>query len=395
MRPIGVLSNNDGCIVARSNELKAAGIPMGAPYFQYKDQLEKMGAIVVSSNYTLYGDMSSRVMNTLGTFAEEIEIYSIDEAWLDFTGFDPAGLDGYGREVVATTERLTGIPVSMGIANTKVLAKMANRLCKKRNIPGGVFNLGSADALDEVLRTLAVDDIWGVGRRLAERLNSQGIYSALELQKSDPTKMRGKYGVVMERLILELRGVPCLEFEDIQARKQIIASRSFGKKVIEKEKLAEALAHHAARAGEKLRSQNSVCGAIQATIRTSRHDPNRPYYARSAIYRFPTPTANSMNLSRATAQCLDRIFQEGNRYAKAEVMLSDLQPDSLIQQSLFETGDSAKSVALMRTMDEINRKLGKGTLQLDSTGVAKTWEMKRQRMTQAFTTRWDELPSVI
>ena len=393
-RPVGVLSNNDGCIVARSNELKAAGIPMGAPYFQYKEQLDKMKAIIVSSNYTLYGDMSSRVMSILGEFTPELEIYSIDEAWLDFTGFDPGQLDAHARKVVATTTRNTGIPVSMGIASTKVLAKIANRICKKRVIPGGVFNLGGADALEEVLSSYPVGDIWGVGRQLTHRLKSHGIHTALHLQQSNPKEMRDRYSVVMERLVMELQGTPCLHFEDIQPRKQIIASRSFGQKVTEKSKLNEALAHHASRAGEKLRRQGSVCGAIQATIRTSKHDPARPYLSKSAGYRFSSPTSNTMALVRAASLCLEQIYQSGHRYAKAEVMLSDIHFSTMTQQSLFGGHDDEKTEALMKSMDELNRTLGRGTIRLGTEGPARDWEMKRERMTPAFTTRWKELPRV-
>lgn len=394
-KPLGVLSNNDGCIVARSNELKEAGIPMGAPYFKYKEQLDKMGAIIVSSNYTLYGDMSARVMSTLSEFTPELEIYSIDEAWLDLTGFNPDTLDAYGRRVVATTTQNTGIPVSMGIASTKVLAKIANRICKKRVIPGGVFNLGSADALEEVLGHYPVDDIWGIGRRLSERLNSHGIFTALQLMKSDPCEMRDRYSVVMERMVMELRGVSCLEFEDIEPKKQIVASRSFGEKVTEMHLLGEALASHATRAGEKLRKQGSVCGSIQMTIRTGQHDPLRPYFSRSASYRFSPPTSNTMALVRATSQCLEQIFQPGYRYAKAEVMLSDIQPNNCVQQSLFENGDNKKSMAIMKTMDELNKKMGSGTVHLAAEGIVKPWNMKRDRITKAFTTRWSDLPSVV
>ena len=272
-RPVGVLSNNDGCIIARSNELKDAGIPMGAPYFQYREMLHKMGAVVVSSNYALYGDMSARVMNTLGQFTPGLEVYSIDEAWLDLTGFDPAMLDAYGRKIVATTKQHTGIPVSMGIASTKVLAKIANRLCKKRKIPGQVFNLGSSESLDAVLAAVDVEDIWGIGRRWAEKLRGQGIRTALDLRDADPHQMRHQYNVVMQRLVMELRGVPCLGCDDIEPKKQIIASRSFGERVTDVESLLEAVSMHASRAGEKLRAQRSACSAIQVSIRTGRHNP--------------------------------------------------------------------------------------------------------------------------
>jgi DNA polymerase V len=295
-RPVGVLSNNDGCIIARSNELKEAGIPMGAPFFKYRDQLRAMKAVIVSSNYTLYGDMSARVMNTLNQFTPDMEIYSIDEAWLNLTGFDPATLDSYARQIVATTHKNTGIPVSMGIGQTRVLAKIANRICKKRKIPGQVFNLGDATNLGAVLSGVPVGDIWGIGCRWAEKLQSHGIYTAYDLQQSDPSYMRDRYNVVMQRLIMELRGVECLGFEDIEPKKEIIASRSFGERVTDKQSLLEAVALHATRAGEKLRLQYSACKVLQVAIRTSKHSPNEPFFGRSAMIHFPVATSDTRKL---------------------------------------------------------------------------------------------------
>ena len=367
---------------------------MGAPYFKFRDQLESMGAVVVSSNYTLYGDMSSRVMDVLGEFTPDLEIYSIDEAWLDLTGFDPATLDAYGRHVVEVTTQNTGIPVSMGIATTKVLAKIANRICKKRVIPGGVFNLGGAGSMDPVLATLPVGDLWGIGRRWAEKLKSHGIHTALDLKNADPAEIRDRYSVVMERLLLELRGIPCLGFEDIQPKKQIIASRSFGKKVTSLHHLLEAAASHATRAGEKLRRQDSACGSLQVAIRTSKFKPEEPYYAKSARISFLTPTSDSRLLVRATRQGITKIFQEGRRYAKVEVMLTNICPTTSIQRSLFTQPDDARSIRLMATMDQINARLGRHTVHLGAEGFSKPWAMKRDQMTKAYTTRWTELPEV-
>lgn len=330
-RPVGVLSNNDGCIIARSNELKEAGIPMGAPYFKFKDELKEMGAVVVSSNYTLYGDMSGRVMHTLGQFTPDMEVYSIDEAWLNLTGFDCGMLDGYARKIVNTTHKHTGIPVSMGIAPTKVLAKMANRICKKRKIHGNVYNMGDAENLEEILGTYPVGDIWGIGRRLAIRLNEQGIYTALQLRNSDAQYMREQYSVVMQRLIMELRGIPCLDFEDIEPKKQIIASRSFGQKRTAKNELIEAVTMHATRAGEKLRAQNCAAGCLQVSIRSGKHNPHDPYYARSIMINFPVATADTGQLIGAARRGVEQIFKAGVRYAKAGVMLCDIVPADTVQ----------------------------------------------------------------
>lgn len=390
-RPLGVLSNNDGCIIARSNELKEAGIPMGAPYFKWRSQLEAMQAVVVSSNYALYGDMSARVMNTLGEFTPKMEIYSIDEAWLDLTGFDTATLDACGREIVARTKQYTGIPVSMGIAPTKVLAKIANRICKKRKVPGQVFNLGSAEALDDVLAAIAAEDVWGIGRRWAKSLKARHIYTAKDLRDANPNALRQRYSVVMERIILELRGIPCLEFEDIAPKKNIMASRSFGEKVTEKKDLQEAAAAHASRAAEKLRQQGSVCAAIQVSIRSNRFNPSEPQYANAVTIAFPVATADTRNLIAAAARGVDQIFRPGIRYAKAGVMLLDISSAEACQQSLFAAGDDEKSARLMKVVDQLNQTYGKKSIFFAREGTQQAWAMKRQHLTPAYTTRWSDL----
>lgn len=393
-RPVGVLSNNDGCIIARSNELKTAGIPMGAPYFKHKKQLEAIKAVVVSSNYALYGDMSTRVMHTLGQLAPDIEIYSIDEAWLDMSIIRPGELDALGREIVVRTYQNTGIPVSMGIGTTKTLAKIANRICKQHAIPGRVFNLGNAKSLDAVLASVAVADIWGIGRRLAEKLNKQRIYTAFDLRNTDPEQMRSRYSVVMQRLILELRGTACLGKEDIKPKKQIIASRSFGQRVTSKSAVIEATALHAARAGEKLRAQHSVCSAMQISIRNGKHNDKEPYFSRSCVVRFATPTADTRKLIAAAASGIDKIFMPGIRYAKAGVMLFDITPENHFQRSLFDTDEHLAPSRLMSTIDRINRQFGNHTLFFAAEGIQKTWAMQRNHMTQSFTTKWSEIPLV-
>ncbi len=393
-RPLACLSNNDGCLVSRSNEVKDAGIPMGAPYFKVRAQLEDINAVIVSSNYTLYGNMSARVMEVLGQFTPDVEVYSIDEAWLDLSGFCHLSLDAYAREIAATTYRHTGIPVSIGIAPTKVLAKIANRICKQRKIPGQVFNLGSADSLDDVLASIEVQDIWGIGRRLSKKLQATGIHTAKDLRDADPDSMRRQYSVVMQRLILELRGVPCIGLEDIQPKKQIISSRSFGQRVEELEPLLQSVAMHATKAGEKLRSQGSACSAIQVSIRTGRHNPDEEYYSQSALARFPIPTADTRKLINAAGQALRRIYRKGRRYAKAGVMLLDISQANAMQGHLFQERDSEKAIALMSAIDQLNRIYGRRAVFFASEGCSKQWAMKRERMTQAFTTRWEDVPVV-
>lgn len=393
-RPIGVLSNNDGCIVARSNELKEAGIPMGAPLFQIRSQLEAINAVVVSSNYALYGDMSSRVMDTLAQFTPDLEVYSIDEAWLDLTGFQSFELDGYGRTIANTVRQNTGIPVSIGIAQTKVLAKIANRICKKWKIPGYCFNLGNEKALDEILTQVAVEDIWGIAHRWGQRLNAMGIENARQLRDSDTRHMRKGFSVVMERLILELRGISCLEFEDVSPKKQIIASRSFGERVEDLESLLQAVSTHATRAAEKLRAQQSLCGAIQASIRTGRHNPKEEYFGRSALLRFDVPTSDTRRLIQAACHIVKGIYRQGPRYAKAGVMLIDLSPSGERQISLFAGHDDSRSAKLMETLDHLNQVYGRNTVFFGRSGVRGNWRMRRERMTPRYTTCWDDIPIV-
>ncbi|WP_236618993.1 Y-family DNA polymerase [Acaryochloris sp. CCMEE 5410] len=391
---LGVLSNNDGCLVARSHELKAAGIPMGAPYFKYRKELQALDAILVSSNYALYGDMSARVMTTLGQFTPELEIYSIDEAWLNLTGFELATLDAYAREIVATTKRHTGIPVSMGIGPTKVLAKIANRICKRWAIPGQVFNIGSAESLDGILTTIQVEDIWGIGRQWAKKLEASGIYTAKDLREADDEQMRRRYNVVMQRLILELRGISCLGIDQIAPKKQIIVSRSFGERVEDLDSLLQAVAMHATRAGEKLRSQDSECGAIQVSIRTGRHNPKEKFFGESALVRFPVATADTRKLICAAQRGVKQIYKKGPRYAKAGVMLLDISPTNVKQQNLFCEGDSQKATTLMQIVDQLNDEYGRKTVFFASEGMHQTWAMKRRMMTQAYTTQWSDVPVV-
>ena len=390
-RPIAVLSNNDGCIVARSNELKQLQVPMGAPYFKWKAFLERHNAVVLSSNYTLYGDMSARVMSTLGRFTPDMEIYSIDEAWLDLTCFDPATLDAYGRDIVQTVRQWTGIPVSIGIAPTRVLAKIANRITKKRKIPGGVFNLGGAEHLEDVLDTIAVEDIWGIGRRWGRRLRGIGIRSARELRAADLEMIRKRFGVVMQRIVFELRGINCIEAETIAPKQQIIRSRSFGQRVTSLEHLRQSVTMHVSRAAEKLRSQHSVCGLLQVFIRTGMFNLQEPTYSQHGIVKFPVPTADTRVLASGALKALDSIYLEGYRYAKAGVILMDLSSVEGVQADLFHPTDSERTRLLMQAVDSINRRMGKRSVFFGGEGTQRIWLMKRGMTTQAYTTRWSEL----
>lgn len=393
-RPVGVLSNNDGCIVARSNELKAAGIPMGAPYFKYRSQLEALDAVVVSSNYALYGDMSARVMNTLEYLAPGIEVYSIDEAWLNLSRIQPEKLDVCGRGIVDKTYQYTGIPVSMGIGLTRVLAKIANRICKQQKLPGNVFKLVDPDAIEHSLADIPVGDVWGVGEGWAMRLERDGIYSALDLRNADPSWVKKAYGVIMQRLVFELQGQPCLGSGDIEPKKRIIASRSFGRRVTQLDELLEAISFHASRAGEKLRKQDSVCNALQVFLKTGKYNPSESRFSASTIVPFPVPTADTRRLIRTAQQGIKQIFRQGHRYAKTGVMLLDISPAHAVQRDFFDAVDSDQSQTLMQAVDQVNEAHGKYTVFFASEGTRKSWAMKRDKKTRAYTTRWSELPTV-
>lgn len=393
-RPVGVLSNNDGCIVSRSNELKAVGIPMGAPYFKCRRQLEALEAVVVSSNYELYGDMSSRVMHTLESLAPGIEVYSIDEAWLNLADVQPDKLDSFGRRIVSSTYQHTGIPVSMGIGPTRVLAKIANRICKQRKIPGSVFKLVDRKTIERNLAGVPVGDVWGIGEGWARRLERHGIESALDLRNRNASWIRKVYGVTLQRLVLELQGQPCLEFENAEPKKQIIASRSFGSRVTRLDELLEAISFHVTQAGEKLRKQHSVCSALQVFLKTGKYNLSESRFSASTVVQFAVPTADTRRLIGAAQEGIRKIFREGHRYAKTGVMLLDISPAGAVQSDFFEAVDSDKARALMKTMDRINQERGRSTVFFASEGSRKSWAMKRDRKTRAYTTQWSELLTV-
>lgn len=367
---------------------------MGAPYFKYSNQLKALNAVTVSSNYALYGDMSHRVMKTLENLAPGIEVYSIDEAWLNLARIPREKLDMHGQKIVTKTLQHTGIPVSVGIGPTRVLAKIANRICKQQEEPGNVFKLIDSQAITRNLADLPIDDVWGVGEGWAKRLRRDGIYSALDLRNVDPSWVRKAYGIIMQRIVLELKGQSCLEFEDIAPKKLIIASRSFGNRVTRLDDLLEAISFHATRAGEKLRKQHSVCNALQVFLKTGKYNPNESHFNASTLVPFPTPTADTRNLIRAAEQGIKTLFKQGHRYAKTGVMLLDISPAEVLQRDFFNAIDSERSQKLMKAVDIINQTRGKHTLFFASEGTRKSWAMKHEKRTHAYTTRWSEIPTV-
>ena len=390
-QPIVVLSNNDGCVVARSHEAKKLGIPMGAPVFEYKELMEKHNVQVFSSNYALYGDLSQRVMQTLAQFCPDVEVYSIDEAFLSFEGFQD-DLWAYCTAMRQTVKQWTGIPVSVGIASTKTLAKVANHLAKK--LSTGVFNLQerSPKQVDAILSKIPVSEIWGIGRRSTDKLNRIGIHTALDLKHANDQWIRKHLSIVGLRTVYELRGTACMTLEKhIPSKKNICSSRTFGKPITEKSELYEAVATYACTAAEKLRKQQSAAQSLTVFMGTNRHRPQEPQYHNSATYTFAMPTSSSTDLCMGVRYALDRIFKSGYRYRRAGVLLSGLLPSSHVQGNLFTPIQSLQSRVLMPTFDRLNGKYGRRTLFVAATGIGQGWATKVQFKSAGFTTRWGEL----
>ena len=389
-RPIVVLSNNDGCIVARSNEVKALGIPMSVPFFEQKAVLKKHNVAVFSSNYQLYGDMSQRVMESLRLFSPDMEVYSIDEAFLRLDYLEPRDLIEYCKTIRSKILQWTGIPVSIGIGPSKVLAKVANHVAKKKT-DDGVFDIRSQPAQDEILKTLDVQKLWGVGSRWADRLGRMGIHKASELRDASPTMIRKQLSVVGERILRELRGQSCIDLEDIQPKKNIMSSKSFGKLLTEKEPIEEALSNYAARACEKLRKQNSRAQAVYVFVQTNGFRETDKQYSNAMTCTLTIPTSDTRLIIGAAKLCLNRIYKPGYRYKKVGIMLLDLIPASLEQTNLFASSDHHPGDHLMGIVDRINKGHGPDTLFFGAQGVNREWKMRCGLRSPRYTTQWNEL----
>lgn len=395
-KPVVVLSNNDGCAVARSNEVKALGIKMGQPWFQMEQIAKQHGIIALSSNYTLYGDMSARVMSILSGFSDQQEVYSIDECFLDLSGFAPEYLVSHGRKIRAAVRHKTGIPVCVGIASTKTLAKLANH-CAKKNLAGndGVCDFGrlSQQELSELFSRIAVGEIWGVGPRIASRLATMGIETVEALRTADQEHMRQQFSIVLVRTIKELNGIPCIELEDAGTpRQQIMVSRSFGQSITALDDLIESVSYFATRAAEKLRKDRSVAASLCVFIRTNPFKERDPQYQRSMVVPF-MPTDDTAKLVKAAVTGLRRIYRPGYRYKKSGVLLMGLEAKGCQPQDLFEDPvEKERADTRMRVMDEINRRMGKETITLAVSGVKKRWAMRRELKSPGYTSDWNEVP---
>ncbi len=392
-KPVIVLSNNDGCVVARSQEAKKIDIKMGAPFFKIRDLCRSKRVHVFSSNYQLYGDISQRVMDILSSRAPELQIYSIDEAFLKYpSDVGASELFKLCADLKKIIKRWVGIPVSFGFSQTKTLAKIAND-CAKENRDVGVFDLSARGIQEEVLKTYPIKGVWGIGHRLSERLNGMGIYTAKDFYTTDPSVIRSRMGVVGERMLWELRGVSCLDLQEVAPKKSIACSRSFGRTVKEASELAEALATFANTACIKLRKQNScanaVCVYLEAIIEPQ--FPTRRQY--STTVAFQQPTQDTMQIITAAKKGLKRIFREKEYYKKCGVILLDLQHEKTVIPDLF-LGTDPKRKILMDTIDQVNSHFGKNTLFFGAMGVNPTWKVKSQLASLHNTTSWYHLPLV-
>ncbi|HAT2743923.1 TPA: Y-family DNA polymerase [Citrobacter farmeri] len=394
-KPVVVLSNNDGCVIARSAEAKLLGVKMGDPYFKQKDLFRRCGVVCFSSNYELYADMSNRVMTTLEEMSPRCEIYSIDEAFCDLTGVRNCRvLEDFGRELQDAVYRNTRLAVGVGIGQTKTLAKLANHAAKRwQRQTGGVVDLSNVDRQRKLMAALPVDETWGVGRRITKKLEAMGIKTVLDLADTDIRFIRKHFNVVLERTVRELRGEPCLELEEFAPVKQeIVCSRSFGERVTEYDAMRQAICSYASRAAEKLRGEHQYCRFISAFVKTSPFALNEPYYGNSASVKLLTPTQDSRDIIAAATRCLDAIWKDGHRYQKAGVMLGDFFSQGVAQLNLFDdNAPRAGSEKLMEVLDQLNAKGGRGTLYFAGQGIQQQWAMKREMLSPRYTTRFSDL----
>ena len=391
-KPVVVLSNNDGCIISRSNEAKALGIKMGEPYFKARDIILKNKVEVFSSNYSLYGDLSRRVMRTLKRFNSDIEVYSIDEAFMDLSNYIDTEVESVGREIRQTVLKWTGIPTSIGIAKTKTLSKVANHIAKKKQ--SGVTSLIGIENLDPILEKVEINDVWGVGRQLTKFYQKNGIYNAKQLKNKSNTWIKKSSNVLSSRTAMELRGVPCIDIETTQTkRKSCVVSRSFGKRIETFQELKEAVANYCLNASEKIRSESLVAKAITVFVRTSPFQRNFGYYSNSKTVDFPIATNNSIETVKTAVASLESIFKNGYRYQKAGVMLTGLS-NADGKKNLFSSEKDEKINSLMRSMDNTNYRYGRATLSLASAGVHKKWNMRRQYSSKIDTADFYSLPKI-
>ncbi len=390
-RPVIVLSNNDGCVIARSNEAKRLGIKMGEPYFQLETLIRQNNIAVFSANFVLYGDMSRRVMSLLRQFVPATEVYSIDEAFLDFSGIDATTLDALGHRIARIVKRHTGIPVSIGIAPTKTLAKIASKLCKQYPKLNGCCYMHRAEDIEKVLRRFPVGDVWGVGRRWAQLLERHGIRTAWDFTQLPPEWVRSRMSVVGLRMWKELRGEPCIGFEQHPAdKKRIATTRTFDRDIGDYEELHSRIAQYVAATAEKLRRQRSVSGEICVFILTNRHKENIPQYYESRCMKLSVPTDSTLELTRYAVGLLRNIYRKGIAYKRAGVILSDISSRNGLQTDLFDATDRTKHDRLMEAVDALNERFGRHRLVTAAEGF-EPFKMNRNHLSLQYTTDWSQI----
>jgi DNA polymerase V len=393
-RPVVVLSNNDGCVVSRSQEVKALGVKMGVPWFQLRDLARRHHIVALSSNYTLYADLSNRVMRVLAQFSPHQEVYSIDECFLDLSGMPADGLMAYGHQLRTTVKQWLGLSVCVGVAHTKTLAKLANHIAKKNPDYGGVCDLNrlSPEDVDHLFAAINVDTVWGVGSRLTARLAKLNVHTVRDLKRAPAKWIRAHGGVVLERTVAELNNESCLALEEIAPpRKQILCSRSFGQPITNLHELEQAVATYMSRAAERLRRQQSIAGVVHVFIRTSLFK-DKPQYQRGLTLPLPDSSDDTRVLVKMALAGLKHIYRPGYAYKKAGVMLSEISAAAARQQTLFDDPRALeRSRALMRTIDHLNHTLGDGTVRLLGEGIAPRWSMRRATVSPRYTTRLSEV----
>ncbi len=393
--PVVILSNGDGCVIARSNEAKKLGIEMGAPVFKVQNIIDRYNVQVYSSNYVLYGDMSERVMNTLEMMVPDIELYSIDEAFLLLNNPDVIDRTTFARSIRDIVRQYTGIPVSIGVANTKTLAKVANKTAKKFDKYGGVLDITGHPKLDDLLLRFKVGDVWGVGRKYAEMLNSHGILSAYQLKNADDYFIKKKMTIMGLRTVYELRGISCIEFEQTaKENKTIIRTGSFGKSVSNLSELKESIAFHTSRAAEKLREQELIASQVRVFLNTNIFKAEEPQYYNSISVNLPLATSFTPELMHYAFIALEKIFRPDYLYKKAGIMLSELIHESKVQLNLFTARNNEKEKQLMEALDKINNKFGRNKIQFGAIGIEKDWKPRPALRSPYYTTRWTDIPVV-
>lgn len=392
--PVVVLSNNDGCVIARSNEAKELNIPMGAPAFMYEEVFRKNGVSVFSSNYALYGDMSSRVMNILSSFCPDIEVYSIDEAFLEFKGYKNYNLIEYGQKIRNKVTQCTGIPISIGFAPTKALAKVANKIAKKyADRTNSVFIITNEESRVKALKWLKIRDIWGIGRQHYKRLEKLQVSNAFQFTQLPDEWVNKHMTVVGLRLKRELEGKSTLTLEHTAPKKAIATTRSFDLMYTTLEQLDERVATFTISCAEKLRRQNSVCSSVMVFIHTNPFRKDLPTYAKNIVMKLPYPTNSSMELLKYTRAGLKKIYKEGYHYKKAGVLVLELTSDKSKQLNCFEKG-SEKHAKLLSIVDSLNRSIGTDKVKFGSQALDRTWKMKQEKLSPRYTTKLNEIITV-